>query len=674
MLTGRPPFAGETVTDTLAAVLKNEPDLNALPPETRPAIRKLLRRCLQRDRNNRLQSIGDARIEIEECLSEAETPLLTETPARPPRSRALPWMAAIAILSTASAIYAFVSRATPAHQPSVTLSLIPPENVSHLAISPDGLRIAMVFSSLSGESVLAVRSLDSLAVQVLTGADNTATPFWSPDSRFIGLFAAGQLKKINASGGTPIDLCNVSVSSGGGLWTAAGEILFPTARGLYRVSDQGGTPQLVISASESEYQLHSPSLLPDGRHFLYTAIPAEPDAGGIYVGSLDSNEKVRILADRSNARYVKGPSGKGYLLYWRNGGVVAHPFDAAARKVSGNPVTVADQVNYYENYSDADFSVSDTGVLTYLSTGARTYQLNWFDRNGRQLGTVGDPALSLPVQFHFQPSISPDGKLVAVDLIDPSTKNNDLWTIDLARNVSSRFTFEPSDEGRPVWSPDGAWIAFDRRANSTAYREIYIKPVGGAGKEKRILAVGGSTVVPMDWSSDGRLLLFLQNDPKTKQDLWVLPDPAGEGDKKPVPFAQSKFNENNGAFSPDAKWIAYHSDETGKYQIYVQPYPPSGSKWQISKDGGTQPRWRKDGKELFYLDPEARITSVEIKLGKSVEAGIPKALFPTRLNRRMGYSITGDGQHFLVPDVTGPIDSASASPVVVMNWTAGLQK
>jgi WD40-like Beta Propeller Repeat len=284
------------------------------------------------------------------------------------------------------------------------------------------------------------------------------------------------------------------------------------------------------------------------------------------------------------------------------------------------------------------------------------------------VSTVGEPSSSDRIKFEFQPWLSPDEKEVAFDLIDAQTKTSDLWLVDLARNVSSRFTFDSGDEGKPVWSPDGTTIAFDRRASSLVPLELYLKPVGRSGKERSLYAVKGSTLVPTDWSRDGRFLMFLLNDSKTKNDLWVLPDPLASGDPKPVPFAQSEFNENDGAFSPDSKWVAYNSDESGSNQVYVQPFPPSGGKWQISKNGGKFPKWRRDGKEMFFVGADNKMMAVDIKLGDSVEAGIPKALFQTTIPNRSRYAVTGDGQRFLAPDLTGDSENSQALPVVMLNW------
>jgi Tol biopolymer transport system component len=679
MLTGKVLFAGETFSDTLAAVLKNEPDLIALPRETPAAIRKLLRRCLERDRKKRLQSMGDARIEIDEYLSQPEAAEGIPVEIQPTRRRWLPWavaMACAALAALAATVSVIHFRESPPQLPRAKLTFVEPENpmIMDVAVSPDGRRLAVAQGDQSGRSSIVVRSLDSLAVQTLPGSEGVMySTFWSPDSRFIGFFAGGKLKKVDTSGGRAVTLCDADGRDGS--WGSHGDILFTTPQAVYRVSDQGGDPRILSSADRAQGEVwqHSASFLPDGRHYLVSITASRPDAGGIYAGSLDSRERTFILREHSNIAYAAAASGRGFLLFSRNGSLFAAPFDPNRLKVSGTASLVADNVTYSENYSITSFSVSNAGVLCYLPATEHKYQLTWFNRDGKRLSRVGEPSNSDRIRFEFQPWLSPDEKQVVFDLIDPQTKASDLWLVDLARNVSSRFTFDAGDEGRPVWSPDGTVIAFAKRSSSVVPLEIYLKPVGRSGKERLLYAVKGSTVAPMDWSRDGRFLVFLLNDPKTKNDLWVLPDPLASGDPKPAPFAQSEFNENDGAFSPDSKWIAYNSDESGMNQVYIQPFPPSGGKWQISKNGGKFPRWRRDGKELFFVGADNKLMAVDIKLGDSVEAGIPKALFQTTIPNRSRYTATGDGQRFLVADLAGDSENNQALPVVMLNW-AGLPR
>jgi eukaryotic-like serine/threonine-protein kinase len=671
MLTGKVLFDGETFGDTLAAILKHEPDLGALPQDTPPAIRKLLRRCLERDRKKRLQSMGDARIEIDECLTQPETAEVVPVQVQPTRRRWLPWAVAGAFAALAVVLSLAHFRESPPQLPQAKLSFAPPGNptIMNVAVSPDGRRLAVAQTDQSGRNTIVLRSLDSTSVETLPGSEGVVSSmFWSPDSRYVGFFAGGKLKKVDISGGRAVTLCNADGKDGS--WGSQGDILFTTPTSVYRVSDQGGEPRIVSSADRTRGEIwqHSPSFLPDGRHYLVSITASRPDAEGVYAGSLDSQERTFVLREFSNIAYAELPSGSGSLLFSRNGSLFAQPFDPKSFKVSGTASLVADNVTYSENYSISSFSVSNAGVLCYLPFTEHKYQLTWFHRDGTRASRVGEPSSSDRVKFEFQPWLSPDEKEVAFDLIDAQTKMSDLWLVDLARNVSSRFTFDSADEGKPVWSPDGTTIAFSKRASSVVPLELNLKPVGRSGKERLLYTVKGSTLAPTDWSRDGRFLMFLLNDPKTKNDLWVLPDPLASGDPKPVPFAQSEFNENDGAFSPDSKWVAYNSDESGSNQVYVQPFPPSGGKWQISKNGGKFPKWRRDGKEMFFVGADNKMMAVDIKLGDSVEAGIPKALFQTTIPNRSRYAVTGDGQRFLAPDLTGDSENSQALPVVMLNW------
>ena len=532
-------------------------------------------------------------------------------------------------------------------------------------ISPDGRRLAFTASS-DGKVQLWVRSLDSIAARALPDTDGAYFPFWSPDSRYIGFFTPGKLKKVDPDGKNLHTICEVP-SAIGGSWNRDGVILFNLDFGsIYQVSDQGGTakPLTTLDSSRGEVAHLWPHFLPDGRHFFYYNFCSQIQNRGIYVGSLDSPDRKFLLNVNSSGTFAP----PGFLLYWRDGSLWAHSFDTTRLELSGEPYPLAEGVEFVGYLLSPLFSVSDNGGLAYYSSyasrGIQTTELVWLDRTGKKLGSVAGPAECQDFD------LSHDERQAVLECLDPRNRQADLWLTDLVRGTSSRFTSDPMWECCPVWSSNGGYIIFT--PNGQGVDELYKKPVGGMGEEELLLKSGG-----LNWSNDmswdGRFLIYGHQDFNSAySELWVLPL---SGDRKPFPFLQRKFNDLEGEFSPNAKWIAYASDESGKLEVYVQPFPKSGAKWMVSTKGGRLPKWRKDGKELFYLSEDSKLMAVNIKYESAFEASPPKALFThvfwTNPVSQNTFSVASNGQRFLV---LTPVGEQKPVPInMVLNWTAGLK-
>jgi len=671
MLSGRRAFHGESAVETMNAILKEDPpELSQTNQQIAPGLERVVDHCLEKNREERFQSARDLAFALNALSGSSATSAPTATvstfaPHWLKRRELMAWIVAGISVVAVLALAVLYFRRPPTETHAVRFFFNPPEKngFGDFALSPDGLRLAFVATDASGKTLLWVRSLDSTTAQPLPGTDEADDPFWSPDSRSIGFFAGGKLKKIGASGGPAQTLCN-SRGPRGATWNRDGVIVFVPSfnEALYQVSAAGGepTPVTTLDKSRMETSHRWPHFLPDGHHFLYT-VNGGSESRGIYVGSLDGKEKRRLLNDVSSDGEYAPP---GYLLFRRESALMAQAFDADKLQFTSNPFPIADQVGYDASTFRTFFSISQTGVLAYDSNSGKT-QLAWIDRNGRQLSSVSQPS------NYFRPWLSPDEKQVAVDDVD-AQGNRDIWIIDLARGNPTRFTFDPAVDWLPVWSPDGSKILF--ASNREGDFNLYEKPTTGAGKEVLLLKTDLSKS-PTDWSADGRYILYTVNDPKTKFDLWVLPL---FGDQKPFPFLQTEFNERNGRLSPDGRWMAYYSDESGgDYQIYVQSFPAGGSKFQVSTNGGAFAAWRGDGKELYYLSPDKKLMAVDVKgAGDTFERGVPRPLFDMRVSNftsaQARFAVTGDGQKFLVNNTIG--ESTSGPITVVLNWTADLKK
>jgi eukaryotic-like serine/threonine-protein kinase len=653
MLTGRQAFTGETVSDILAAVLTKNLDLEQVPVK----VRKLLRRCLEKDPKQRLRDIGEARFLLEDA------PPVAVGLAAP-----LPWIAAgvfaVAALALGLVAYRHITEETRV----LKMSVLPPEKAafnarSLPAVSPDGRRLAFV-ATLDGKDQLWVRDLDSLAARPLTGTDGADDPFWSPDNRFIGFFADGKLKKIEVAGGPALTLCDAVVARGG-TWSKDDVIVFGVNNGgTFRVPAAGGNaaPLTTPDTASGELDHRSPWFLPDGRHFLYTAASTDQEKIMIYASAIDSKERTRVVAAASNAVYA----APGFLLFVRAGTLVAQPFNTAKLQTTGDAVPIAEKVDpVIGRTAQHQFSSSQNGALAYTSGGdGSNLQLTWFDRSGKVTGTLGAPGL---VNWG---AISPDGKTVAVDR--PDRRGYDIWLHDLARGSVSRFTFGPRLNEFPVWSPDGSRIAFystregvghpfQKAASGTGQDEVLEKALGEPPRSTRV----------DDWSRDGRYIIeALADAGKTKGDVWVLPT---FGDRKPYPYLQTEFDEGFARLSPNGQWLAYRSDYSGRNEIYIQSFPDPGGKWQVSTSGGSRPVWSRDGRELYFIGADGKLMAVQVASGSNFQAGTPKPLFAPNIGASFNnwFDVSKDG-HFLMPV---QLEQAANTPMtVVINWTGALKK
>jgi serine/threonine protein kinase len=672
LLTGKRLFQGEDVTDILASVVKEQPDLSEVPPN----VQRLLKSCLEKDPKNRLRDIADGwRLLDEPTVTSASVPA---APVTSRVARILAWIATALVLIALVPANLIHWREQPLNPEPVRFQIAPPEKNSFgsfLALSPDGRKVAFSAVGENGANRLWVRSLDTLEARNLADVGTGAFLFWSPDSRYIAFQADGKLKKVEASGGPPQNLCDSpSGQIVGGGWNAQGTILVGGASGLWKVPEAGGSPSQVTSPDSSQQEIgHGlPTFLPDGRHFVYIRVSTTPDRGGTYVGSLDDasgkRPSKRLLPAQSTVAYsaslTPGASANaGYLFFLRDSSLMVQPFDSAKLDFAGDAVPVADPVGKSANGVVGFFSVSSAGALIYRSGNQGQNLLSWTDRQGKVLNTVTEAGQ------YGEVAISPDAKSVAMTSGGPG--RTDLSVLDLARSVNTRFTFDPAADNAAVWSPDGKQIVF--RSDRDGAGNLYIKTSSGAANEE-LLYKSPDPKTPNDWSRDGRFLLYTAGSAKTGNDLWYLPM---TGDRTPKPFVQTSAQEGIGQFSPDGRFVAYVSNESGQNEIYVRSFPDGSGKWQISKGGGVDPRWRRDGKEITYLSG-TRMMSAEVNTSPSFQPGTPKLLFEAPFvqagnnGRNNAYDISPDGKRFLA---TMPVGQSLSAPItVVLNWQAGLKK
>ena len=676
MLTGKKAFEGKTQVSLIGAILEREPPpVSATQPLTPPALDRAVKRCLAKQPDARWQTATDLLEELRWIVADVGQVTPAVAVSRVAWRERSAWaiaMAATALVSVAIAVVS-VRRAAP-EPPVMRFDVMTPptSDLTSFALSPDGRSLVFV-ANADGTSKMWLRPLDQTVAQPLPGTDGAIYPFWSPDSRAVGFFADGKLKRLDLGGGTPRTLANAP-SSRGGTWNRDGVILFaPNAQAgganaiLWRVPATGGSATPVTTLGTGEGTHRFPQFLPDGPRFLFFSGFGRRETQGTYLGTLDGRPSTRLLATESAGLFAPPSS----LLFVRQEALVAVPFDAERGTITGEPAVIAEPVGTDFGVARGAFSMSSAGVLAYRTEGPRPQrQLVWVNRAGTVQATVGPREENSLTD----PELAPDGRTVVVR--HTTQTDYGLWLLDTEHGVPQRFTFETSTLMGPLWSPDGRRIVFSTKGSGSGF-ELFERSLSGAGGDQPLHA---DVDVPQSWSSDGRYLLYVKFDANTGSDLWALPM---TGEKRPIPVVQTRsFDERGGQFSPDGRWVAYESNETGRFEIRVQPFPPSGAKWQVSTAGGTQVRWRLDGKELYYVAPDRRLMAVPISVAadsQALNAGTPAPLFLTHLAEGAGvtgyrpqYAVAHDGRFLMNVSVE---ETAPALPItVIANWAGGLKK
>jgi eukaryotic-like serine/threonine-protein kinase len=666
MAAGKRPFEGKSQISLASSILEKDPEpISTTKPLIPPGLEHVITTCLQKNPEDRYQSAHDIKLELKWVGVTPVTPAVAATslPAATSSRARLGWIAAVIIAIVLGALAGiFLNRPAPAA--AIRTVIDPPEKTSFVlagdaagppVLSPDGTTVAFSATGADGKTLLWVRPMNSLEAHALPGTEGVSFPFWSPDGRSLGFFAQGRLKTVEIDGGSVQVVCEVQVGRGGA-WGPGGVILLSSAPSapLSKVAATGGSPEPVTKLDPDRHTSHRwPFFLPDGKHFLYLAMHHDPSKAAnntIYFASLDGKENQPLFHSESNAIYANG-----FLLFARNDQLVAQPFDPVKGKLTGEPQTVAKGVMNDITTWHMDASVSNNGLLIFGSGGSSDVQLVWVDRNGKDIGTVADKVPGLQGA-----EISPQGDRVALDI---GAGILDIWVLDLARGVRTRLTFGPVGNFGPVWSPDGKWISY-ACVTGTYHFSLCRKPSDGSGTVETLLG-DDHQIVPTDWSRDGKQLLYVRLLPKAQ--LWVLPL---EGERKPRMLLERAASPK---LSPNGRWLLYYSGESGQLEVYAVPFAGGEGKWQVSTAGGMYPRWSKDGKEVYYLDPAGNLLTVPVKeVGDALQFGTPQTLVSkwTIVNQPL-YDVAADGKKILLDRVAQQVTQPLT---VVTNWTAELKK
>jgi eukaryotic-like serine/threonine-protein kinase len=668
MVAGQRAFQGKSQLSVAAAILEKDPaPICTIKPMTPPALDHAIRRCLAKDPEERWQTARDLALEMKWASeSGSRGPEEGVRFARAGREK-LAWFVACILGVGLVATAVLWQRAVPTPQSSYFFAALP-LTARDIALAPNGQTAAIIgYSETARKNVIWIYGLGSQGGKTLALTEGADYPFWSPDGKWIGFFADGQLKKLELASGTVRGICEAPAGRGGS-WNKDDVIVFsPSARlgGLSRVSASGGTPQPLtqVDRARGETSHRWPMFLPDGNHFLFMAanFSGQKDVDAIFVGSLDSKEKKLIVNSDANAAYA----APGYLLYYRDKTLLAQPFDLKGLTLKGEPADLFSGIQFTRQVKKVAFAVSSGGVLLAQSGGSTRAiglsQPKWFDRSGKELGELDKPGIYENV------AIAPNSRGVAADMIDLASLNMDVWTYDkLNDGTPKRLTFDPGYDGASVWSADGKQILLS--SNRQLALDLYIKNADGVQEERSIFHDDFDKLAN-DWSRDGRYILFRHAD-----ELWYLTLPGFA----PKAFLKTSGILQNGQFSPNGKWVAYNSNETGKWEIYVTSFPEAHGKWQISTSGGEQPRWRADGKELFYLSSDGRMMATNVETAAGFRAGAPVPLFqahprqPVSYLDIFAYDVTRDGQRFLINTETRSTETVPVT--VISNWPAKLNK
>ena len=663
MVTGGRPFAGKSQISVASAILEKDPEpISTIQPLTPPALEYIIHSCLAKNPEDRFQTAHDVKLQLKWIAQSANQDRRPNGNNETKRGN-LGWIAAGALAVVLIASLVWWRSSMPAEQ--ITYFSAPlPFSSRDVAVSPNGHTVAVVgYGESERKSVLWIYEMGSPAGNSVPNTEGANFPFWSPDGRSLGFFADGKMKKLELAGGPVQTLCDAPTGRGGA-WNKEGVILFTPSgllgTGLFRIPASGGTPVQVSfpDRTQGEDSHRWPIFLPDQIHYLYLAmnLTGRRELYSVYVGSLNSKEKRLVVRTRANAAYA----APGYLIFERDQTLFAQRFDPKKLELRGEPTPILNDVQYWPRIARAVFATSNTGLLVAQKTGDNGIsQPLWFDRKGQPVGVVLKPGI------YGNISLSPNGKRLASDTTDPASQNTDVWTYDLETESAKRLTFDPSIDSMPVWSPDSSRMVF--ASNREAKFDLYLKDANGAQEEK-IVAQDGPDRFPTDWSPDGKSVIYERG-----SDLWILNLP----DLRMTQFSKASSTLKNARFSPDGRWVAYGSNESGRWEIYVTSFPDAHGKWQISNGGGDQPKWRSDGKELFYITPDGKIMAAPVTIGANFDAGTASVLFQANpremvaTSEQVTYDVSRDGERFLI---NTRLKTGTTPMSIVLNWTAKLTR